>query len=297
MFRIALLLLTAQFLPPPYEAPDPSSKISVDLNLVVLPVTVRDRKGGFASDLAKDNFEIYEDGAKQSIRLFRHEDIPVTVGVVVDHSGSMTKKMGDVVAAAENFARLSNPEDEMFVVNFNERVSLGLPSDAPFTHSPNEMQKAIENAPVAGQTALYDALDVAMDRLKAGTADKKVLVVISDGGDNASSHTMPEILRKAGESNAIVYTLGIFDPTDPDQNIGVLKKLAKENGGEAFFPARYNEAVNICGEIARDIRHQYTLGYISTNTKPAGHRSVRVTAKAPGRDLAIRTRTGYEAAK
>ncbi len=301
--RLALLIAIAavtgwgQDLPPAWTDPKSSAQISVDLNLVVLPVTVRDRNGSFATDLTKENFQVSEDGAKQSVRLFRHEDIPVTVGVVVDHSGSMTRKIGNVVAAAVNFAKLSNPQDEMFVVNFNERVNLGLPDGVTFTHSSDEMRTAIANAPVAGQTALYDAIDIAIDRVRTGTADKKVLVVISDGGDNASTHKMDDILKKAADSNAIVYTIGIFDPTDPDQNPGVLKKLAKLTGGEAFFPAQYNDAVDICGEIARDIRHQYTLGYISTNTKSGGHRSVRVAAKAPGKDLVVRTRSGYEAAK
>jgi VWFA-related protein len=276
---------------------DSSFQISVDLNLVVLPVTVRDDDGGFASDLTKDNFEIYEDGVKQSIRLFRHEDIPVTAGIVVDHSGSMTAKMANVVAAAEEFAKLSNPRDEMFVVNFNEKASLGLPPNVPFTHFPTLLRDAIENAPATGQTALYDALDMAIDRLHEGKPEKKVLVVFSDGGDNASQTTMRDVLRRAAESNAIVYTLGIFAKEDPDQNKRVLKRLAKESGGEAFFPEEYKDAAKICAGIAKDIRHQYTLGYISTDKDPGGHREVKVKARAPGRDLKVRTRTGYEAAQ
>jgi VWFA-related protein len=276
---------------------DSSFQISVDLNLVVLPVTVRDHNGGFASDLTKENFEIYEDGVKQSIRLFRHEDIPVTAGIVVDHSGSMTAKMANVVAAAEEFAKLSNPRDEMFVVNFNEKASLGLPPNVAFTHFATLLRDAIENAPATGETALYDAIDLAIDRLGEGKPDKKVLVVFSDGGDNASQATMDGVLEKAARSNAIVYTLGIFAPEDPDQNTRVLKKLAKESGGEAFFPKEYKDAAEICAGIAKDIRHQYTLGYISTDKKSGGHRKVKVTAHAPGKDLKVRTRTGYEAAQ
>jgi VWFA-related protein len=274
---------------------DSSFQISVDLNLVVLPVTVRDHKHGFASDLSKENFEVYEDGVKQSIRLFRHEDIPVTAGIVVDHSGSMTAKIADVVAAAEKFAALSNPEDQMFVVNFNEHATLGLPPDVPFTDFATVMRAAIEAAPAAGQTALYDAMSLAIDRLREGKPDKKVLVVFSDGGDNASKADMKDVLEKAARSNAIIYTLGIFAKEDPDQNTRVLKRLAKESGGEAFFPKQYKDAIEICGEIAKEIRHQYTLGYISTNTKSGGHRDVKVVARSPGRDLKVRTRPGYEA--
>ena len=279
------------------QTPDSSFQISVDLNLVVLPVAVRDHNGGFANDLTKDNFEIYEDGVKQSIRLFRHEDIPITAGIVVDHSGSMVAKMPDVVSAAEEFAKSSNPQDQMFVVNFNEHASLGLPANVAFTHFATLLRDAIENAPAAGQTALYDALDLAIGRLGEGKPEKKVLIVFSDGGDNASKATMNDVLQKAARSNAIVYTLGIFTKEDPDQNTRVLKRLAKESGGEAFFPNQYSDAAKICVGIARDIRHQYTLGYISTNTKSAGHRNIRVVAHAPGKDLRVRTRAGYEAAQ
>ncbi|HVW07191.1 MAG TPA: VWA domain-containing protein [Bryobacteraceae bacterium] len=297
-FRVAPLFLSVAFIAGAQtpEPPDKNFQISVDLNLVVLPVTVRDRNGGFASGLTKDNFDVYEDGAKQSIRLFQHEDIPVTAGIVVDHSGSMTAKMPDVVAAAEKFAALSNPQDQMFVVNFNEQTTLGLPSDVPFTHFATLLRDAIEDAPTAGETALYDALDLALDRLNAGKPSKKVLVVFSDGGDNASKTTLQEVLRRAARSNAIIYTIGIFSPDDPDQNAGVLKHLAKETGGEAFFPQAYKDAAEICARIAKDIRNQYTLGYISTDTNPGGYRRVKVVAHAPGRDLRVRTRAGYEAA-
>jgi VWFA-related protein len=274
---------------------DSSFQISVDLNLVVLPVTVRDRKGAFAGDLSKEDFAVYEDGVKQTIRLFRHEDIPVTAGIVVDHSGSMTGKIADVVAAAEKFADLSNPQDQMFVVNFNERASLGLPPNVPFTHFATLLREAIENAPAAGQTALYDALSLAIERLHDGKPEKKVLVVFSDGGDNASQMKLHDVLEKAAQSSAIVYTLGIFAKDDPDQNTGVLKRLAKESGGQAFFPEHYPDAAEICAGIAGEIRDQYMLGYVSTSTKSGGHRKVKVEAHAPGRDLTVRTRSGYEA--
>lgn len=293
-FKVApLFVVTALF----GQMPDSSFRISVDLNLVLLPVTVRDRNGGFTSDLSKENFEVYEDGAKQSIRLFRHEDIPVTAGIVVDHSGSMTARMADVLAAADEFAKSSNPQDQMFVVNFNERATLGLPSSAPFTHFANLLREAIEDAPITGQTALYDALNLAIDRLRDGKPEKKVLVVFSDGGDNASKATMTDVLQKAARSNAVVYTLGIFAKEDPDQNTHVLKRLAKESGGEAFFPEQNRDAASICAGIAKDIRHQYTLGYISTNTKSGGQRNVKVVAHAAGKDLKVRTRSSYEAAQ
>src|SRR5580704_18046760 len=140
---------------PQSQAPEGEDfRISVNLNLIVLPVTVRDKKGGFASDLREQNFEVFEDGVKQSIRLFRHEDIPVTVGLVVDHSGSMHQKTPDVIAAARSFVHFSNPESQMFVINFNERVTPGLPPSAAFTNRIDQLEAAILNSPVAGETAL-----------------------------------------------------------------------------------------------------------------------------------------------
>jgi len=291
-----IALLAALIAIPDAYSQDTPFQISVDLNLVVLPVTVRDKKGGFASDLREQDFQVYEDGVRQSIRVFRHEDIPVTVGLVVDHSGSMQRKMPDVLNGARSFVTVSNPEDEMFVVNFNERVTLGLPPSVPFTNKVEEMESAILNAPVAGETALYDAIDVALDRLQNSHLEKKVLIVISDGGDNASAAGLPHILKKAGESSAIIYTVGVFDEDDADQNPGVLRRLAKESGGEAFFPTQFNEISSICEGIAKDIRHQYSIGYVSANTRPGGHRAVRVVARAAGKDLVVRTREGYIAA-
>jgi VWFA-related protein len=281
------------------QSPSPADEsqpfqISVNLDLVALQATVRDKKGGFASDLREQDFQVYEDGVRQTIRLFRHEDVPVTVGLVVDHSGSMKKKLPDVVAAARTFVRSSNPEDQMFVVNFNDRVSLGLPEGIPFSDRADELDAAIGKIPAEGETALYDAVAAALDRLKSGKREKKVLIVISDGGDNASLLNLATVLKTAGESNAVVYTIGIFEPDDPDKNPDVLRKLARATGGEAYFPGEFSEVERICEGIAADIRHQYTIGYVSGNTmKTAGYRAVRVVAKSAGKDLVVRTRTSY----
>jgi VWFA-related protein len=270
-------------------------RLSVNVHLVVLNATVRDAKGRFARDLHEQDFEIYEDGVQQSIRLFRNEDIPVTVGLVVDHSGSMRPKLADVIAAARTFVQSSNPDDEMFVVNFNEKVKLGLPFRLPFTNRSEDLTSAIADAPTAGMTALYDAVFEARQRLQAGTREKKVLIVISDGGDNASKHTLDEVLRLAGESTVIVYAIGIFDEGDADRNPGVLRRLAAATGGEAFFPSQTSDAVAICDRIARDIRSQYTIGYVSTAAaQPGAYLAIRVVAGGRGRaKLFVRTRTGY----
>jgi Ca-activated chloride channel homolog len=270
-------------------------QISVNVDLVVLHPTVRDRKGQFVSDLREQDFEVYEDGVRQSIRLFQHEDIPVTVGLVIDHSGSMGRKLADVIAAARTFVQSSSPEDQMFVVNFNEKVTLGLPDAIRLPDRLDELSRAISNTPATGKTALYDAIIEGQKQLLAGGPEKKVLIVISDGGDNASAHGLVEVLKMAEQSSALVYTIGIFDEEDPDRNPNVLRRFARATGGEAFFPGRPNEVVAICERIARDIRHQYTLGYVSSNAAhPGAYRVIRVVALAPGKSrLFVRARSGY----
>lgn len=295
-FHIPLLLLLALGAEAQLQEPAPY-QISVHLNLVVLQATVHDRKGVPAAGLQKHNFEVYEDGVRQSIRLFQHEDVPVTVGLVVDHSGSMRRKLTDVIAAARSFVQSSNPQDQMFVVNFNERVKIGLPPGISMSSDPEVLAKAVASSIATGQTALYDAIFEARKRLQAVTGDRKVLIVISDGGDNASKHTLAEVLQLADQSNTLVYTIGIFDDSDEDKNPDVLKKLAQTTGGEAYFPAEYKDVITICERIARDIRSRYTLGYVSTNVaNPGTYRKVRVVAKVAGKQkLAVRTRIGYTA--
>ena len=284
--------------PAPAEAQSPHPyQISVNVDFVVLNATVRDGKGRFATDLSEQDFQVYEDGARQTIRLFRHEDIPVTVGLVVDHSGSMRPKLADVIAAARTFVQSSSPDDQMFVVNFNEKVALGLPDNLPFSNRPEDLGSAIANAPTTGRTALYDAVFEARKHLQTGSREKKVLIVISDGGDNASRHSQAEVLKMAEQSTTLVYTIGIFDESDPDRNPDVLRRLAGVTGGEAFFPSEYGEVVAICERIARDIRNQYTIGYLSTSAaRPGAFLSIRVAAGAAGHGkLSVRARSGYRA--
>jgi Ca-activated chloride channel family protein len=270
-------------------------RIAVNVHLVVLNATVRDRKSQFVSDLREQDFEVYEDGVRQSIRLFRHEDIPVTVGLVIDHSGSMRTKLPDVIHAARTFVQTSNPQDRLFVVNFNEKVTLGLPAAISFTNRSEELERAISGSPAIGMTALYDAVAEALHRLQKSDLDKKALLVISDGGDNASKDSLARLLKMAEQSSALIYAIGIFDEEDPDKNPGVLNRLARVTGGQAFFPSRLNEVIDVCERIAREIRHQYTLGYVSSNApKPGVFRSIKVVAHGAGDGkLAVRARSGY----
>jgi VWFA-related protein len=287
---------------PAHAAPqdsDPGAfQISVDVALVVLEATIRDHEGHAVPNLTREDFEVYEDGRPQPIRLFRHEDTPVAVGLVIDHSGSMREKLQEVTAGARAFVRSSNSRDQMFVVNFNETVSQGLPSGVRFSDSVEQLAAAVWGHPAVGTTALYDAIIEALGRLHEVAREKKVLIVISDGGDNASKAPLDRVLKMAEQSNAVIYTIGIFDPEDPDGKPGVLRRLAHETGGQAFFPAQLSEAVDICERIARDIRDQYTIGYSSPVEKRDGaYHKIRLTAHSKtGGKLAVRTRAGYSAA-
>jgi VWFA-related protein len=263
--------------------------------MVVLRATAEDRKNIPVAGLTQNNFQLYEDGMLQPIKYFSHEDVPVTVGLLIDNSGSMKSKRNDVIAAALAFARSSNPRDQMFVVNFNEKVSLGLPLHMAFTDQVPQLQEALATVAADGETALYDAVTVALEHLKQGDRDKKVLIVVSDGGDNASKHKLTEIMALAAQSNAIIYTIGIFDDQNADRNPGVLKRLARQTGGESFLPESLKDVTPICERIAHDIRNQYTIAYVPTNRKrDAAYRAIQVKATAAGRGrLQVRTRTGY----
>jgi Ca-activated chloride channel homolog len=276
---------------------DNQGTIKINVDLVVLHATVQDRKRIPVSGLGKEDFQVYEDGVLQRIDSFSHEDIPVTVGLVIDNSGSMRSRRTEVIAAALAFARSSNTKDQLFVVNFNENVSFGLPADTPFTDKTVQLEAALSKIAADGMTALYDAVAAALEHLKKGDRDKQVLIVISDGADNASLHSRARIMTLARESEAIIYTIGLYDKDDPDRNPGSLKQLAKATGGEVFFPESVKDVLPVCERIARDIRNQYTLTYTPTNTRYDGkYRVIEVKAGAPGRErLMVRTRAGYYA--
>jgi len=303
-WRVTFAILIALPSVAPRQAASPAQSsggaqytIRENVDFVVLHPTVQNRSGNPVSGLGKDDFQVYEDGVLQQIKYFGHEDIPVTVGLVVDNSGSMGQKRPEVIAAALAFARSSNPEDEMFAITFNEHASFGLPERTPFTDSADHLEIALARIASSGMTALYDAVAAGLDHLKKGTRDKKVLIVISDGGDNASKRDLAQIMTMAGQSDAIIYTVGLFDRNDPDRNPGVLRQFARATGGVAFFPSQLRQVVPISERIARDIRNQYTVAYTSTNRKQDGtHRSIQVKAVNPRRGrLTVRVRTGYYA--
>ena len=270
--------------------------IRVNVSLVNLPVSVTNLQGQFVTGLTQGNFQVYEDGQLQKISSFEDEDIPATVGLLVDHSGSMGAILPEVSAAGVAFAKSSNPKDELFVVDFNDIVSLQLPAAKPFTSDTRELEKAVSEVKAEGRTALYDAILVALHQLRSAQSERQSLIVVSDGGDNASKHKFAQVLTEARASKASIYTIGIFVENQADQNPGVLEKLAKTTGGQAFFPRSMNEVSSICSQIARDIREQYTLAYSpSRPDSDGGYRKIEVKVHAASHEkLHVRTRAGYQ---
>jgi Ca-activated chloride channel family protein len=269
--------------------------IAVKTELVVLPVRVIDGNGDSVSGLSLDNFRVLEDGRPQQISLFRREDTPVSVGLVVDHSRSMGPKLAEVAAAIFSFAQSSNPQDEMFVVDFNDSVSLEQPGGNPFTHEPSELASAIAAVSADGQTALYDAVIEGLNHLQLAHGDKKALVIISDGGDNASRHKYADVLALARRSQTIIYSVGLVGADSQEENPGILRRLCNDTGGMAFFPEAKQAVVTATARIARALREQYTLGFVPDGTgSNQSFRKIKVKVSAPGRGkLRIQTRPGY----
>ena len=269
---------------------------STGSELVVVHATIKDRGGAYVTGLSRDSFAILEDGRPQNVQLFTSEDAPVTVGLLIDSSGSMQPNRDRVIAAAAAFAEASHARDELFALAFNDSVSAALPPTAPFTSDVAVLQDALTTTIRAyGRTALFDAIAAGLDYLGRGRHERRVLVIVSDGGDNASQATFEEVVAKTQASNAVIYTVALVDPAERDTNPGLLRRIAQANGGEAFAPKNANDITEVLREIARDIRHTYTFGYASTNSARDGaFRQIRVIVQSPDRRrLVIRTRSGY----
>jgi Ca-activated chloride channel homolog len=273
---------------------DQDFTIRTTSRLVLLDVSVKDGAGGYVSGLSKDNFKVYENGKPQQITQFADADIPVTVGIVVDESGSMRPKRPEVITAALGFVENSNPQDEMFVVNFNEKARRGLPDIMLFSDDINVLRSALWKGVPEGRTALYDAIEMSLHQLEMGRRDKKTLVVISDGGDNISEHKLPEVTHDVLSSLATIYTIGIFDEDDPEKNPGVLERMSRISGGVSYLPKTLAEIVPICKQIAKDIRTRYTIGYIPDSDNGKAERKIKVVASSSDHPkMNVRTRTSY----
>lgn len=277
---------------------DAQAKIEVSANLVLLPVSVTDARGAFVSGLKQEDFRVSEDGQAQKLTVFEEKDTPVTVGLVVDHSRSMATKIPEVVAAVASFTHSSNLRDEMFVVDFNDDVSIELMKGKAFSNDAKELGEALTAVSARGRTALYDAVSEGLHHLQYGHLEKKALVIISDGGDNASHLKYSQVLAQARKSQALIYSIGLLSSDGDEENPGLLQRLCKDTGGIAYFPRQGESVATVSAEIARDLREQYTLGYIPQNLKSAEafrKVEVKVTATSHGK-LRVRTRQGYSPA-
>lgn len=270
--------------------------ITDNVNLVLLSASVKDPKGGYVKGLKQSDFHVLEDGKQQTITQFGDVDAPVSVGLVVDDSGSMRSKRPEVVMAGLAFAKESNPRDEFFVVNFNNYVVNGLGRSLLFTDDLQKLRGALYYGAPMGQTALYDAVAHALAHLELSHREERTLVVVSDGGDNVSKTTLPQLLELIQASRATVYTVGLYDEYDRDRQPDVLKKFSKISGGEFFEPAKLDDVIPVFQKIGRDIRSRYTIGYVpaALNSSKREVRSVKVTAvNESGRKLTVRSRTSY----
>ena len=260
---------------------------------VVVHATVIDDKNHLVTTLDRSAFSIFENNQPQTIASFRHEDVPVAMGIVIDNSGSMREKRDKVNRAALNLVRSSNPQDQVFVVNFNDEYYL----DQEFTSDINKLRQALEKVEARGGTALYDAIVASAVYMKdRAKLQKKVLFVVTDGEDNASRESLEEAVRRLQEENGpTVYAIGLLGEEKARRARRALETIAQRTGGISFFPRTLDEVDAISSSVAHDIRNQYTIGYKPTTPKTAGgYRAIRVEAKAKGYGkLVVRTRSGY----
>jgi Ca-activated chloride channel homolog len=275
----------------PERAPDTTFRS--DTELVALNVSVLDANGNIVKGLPQSAFTVYEDDVKQSIAVFRQEDVPVSLGLVIDNSASMVNKHERVASASLALVKASNPQDEVFVIHFSEEANL----TQDFTSDIGKLEKTLRNIKTNGETAMRDALLLGIEHLRhRGTKDKKVVLVVTDGDDNSSVEVLPHLLQAAHHNNVIVYGVGLLAADDPQRERAkaALNELTLATGGRAWFPANVAEIEKIAPEIAHEIRNQYVLAYTSKNQAEDGSfRRVRVEVSAP--DVTVRTRSGYYA--
>ena len=275
------------------------ANFSSESQVVVLHVAVRDRKG-YVTGLEQTAFRVLENRQPQHVSFFSNQDTPVTVGLIIDSSGSMGANRDRVIAAAVAFAQNSNPQDDIFALAFNENVKAALPADQPFTRDIPTLRAALSRAIGArGQSGVYNAVDAGLTYLEKGKYERKVLILVSDGGDNASAMTRAQILANAEASNALIYTVGVIDPLETEADPGFLKQLSEASGGQSFRPQSVAEVEKVLQQVAYDIRNMYTVGYVpSVASQKEELRSVSVEVTLPnGSKAKVRTRRAYLAGR
>jgi VWFA-related protein len=267
----------------------------LDARLVLLHASVVDKNGRLVTNVPQSAFKILEDGVEQPIKLFRREDVPVSMGIIVDNSGSMNSKRSRVAAAALDLVKQSNPDDEVFIVNFNDDTHF----DQVLTNDVKKLQGALARMEARGGTAMRDALSKSIDYVKRnGKKDKKVLVVITDGNDNSSDTTLEHLLRQAQNSEVLIYSIGLLNEEEAREARAAkkaLKALADASGGLDYYPKGVSDVQEITPRVAHEVRNQYILGYTSSNQALDGSfRQIKVTVTGFGRPT-VRTRNGYYA--
>ena len=301
-----LSLLALSLTSSPFSAQEQTKKgkdsdytLSVDVNLVLLHVSVQEEKGEIIKGLKKEEFAIYEDKIQQQISLFKEEDVPVSIGLVIDNSGSMRTKRERVNKAALTFVRTSNPQDEIFLINFNDQVYI----DQDFTKNHDDLSDVLAGIDARGGTSLYDAIYLSLEHIREGKEDKKALLLISDGEDRDSRYKYETVLEFARESHASIFVIGLFDKEGERSRAQKkaakhLQEIADETGGKFYFPESADEVEAICTQVAHEIRNQYTLGYKPTNTRRDGSWrvvTVKLNPSANSKKLVARTKRGYYA--
>jgi Ca-activated chloride channel family protein len=269
------------------------AQFATGTRLVVLHASVSDRHGNLVPTLDRSAFHVFENGVSQQMRVFRHEDVPVSLGIVIDGSGSMQQKLPRVGAAAVALVRASNQQDEVFIVNFNDQAFL----DVPFTNDVHKMEEGIARIDARGGTAMRDAIGMSLDYAKGNAKkEKRVLLVITDGNDNASRSSLDRITRQAAQTEVVVYAIGLFSQekrSEAAEARQALTRLTSETGGLVFYPKDVSEVQRLAVEIAQDIRSQYIIAYSpEVQSFDGTYRQIKLTVSGPGGPI-VRTRRGY----
>ncbi len=282
----------ASFLPA--CAQDDTPTFTADTRLVVLNASVVDNHGKLVTNLPESAFKVYDNGVQQTIHTFRREDVPVSVGIIVDNSGSMRDKRKKVEAASLALVKASNPQDEVFIVNFNDDAWL----DVPFTNDIGKMEEGIARIDSRGGTAMRDAISMSIDYLKKDAKkDKKVLLVVTDGNDNTSTISLEQLVAKVQKSDVLIYAIGLLNEEEPREAKAAkraLKALTEASGGLVYYPKELADVDEIALQVAHEIRNQYIIAYVPNQPLDNSYHLVKVTVNGPGHPT-VRTRTGYYA--
>jgi Ca-activated chloride channel family protein len=287
----------------PQENPQKDFRIGVNVDLVVVHTTVADKKGQFVGGLKKENFKVFEDAIGQTVVSFSQEDVPISLGIVVDISGSMRPKFDTVTKAALSFIRAGNPDDEEFLIGFNDEVELL----EDYTNDIDTISDTLNNTIVTGGTALYDAIYLAVQKAQSGSKPKKAIIVFSDGVDRDSYYSLDEMVAKVQESDVQVYSIGFLDPapekglfgrwskSEPEKAHDALQRISEETGAKAFFPKEVGEIHGMVAQIAHELRSQYSISYVSSNPARDGSwRRIKLALDIPTASaLHVRYRSGY----